>query len=199
MVMHHSGEFPQYYAFDADMTIVFTDMRGFTAMSETYKPREVYRTINAILALQTKVIHEFGGSVNKFLGDGVLACFSGEDRCERAFKCMKKLLLKIELLDRNDSYLPCHVGFGINDGHVLFGLLGDDKRREFTVLGDTVNTAARLCGAAEAFKVLMTENFVHSLPDYLCTDDIAFVESRLFRGKRDAVRIYAITAPPLTD
>lgn len=194
MVMSYEGDLPNDLAFEQEMTILFTDMRGFTALSEQYNPREVYKTINASLALQTQVIHEFGGSVNKFLGDGVLACFSGEDRSTRAFKCLQKLLIKLEDLDRDEDYLPCHVGFGLNDGRVLFGLLGDDTRREFTVIGDTVNTAARLCGIAEPFKVLMTEDFVHTLPDDGSRDQVAFVERALFKGKRDTVRIYAITS-----
>lgn len=194
MLRTHTGTLPQDLAFEEQMTILFSDMRGFTALSEQYKPRDVYKTINASLALQTKIIHEFGGSVNKFLGDGVLACFSGEDRCDRAFKCVQKLLLALEELDKNHMYLPCHVGFGLNDGSVLFGLMGDDTRREFTVIGDTVNTAARLCGIAEPFKALMTENFIHNITDDTSKEQYAFVEKALFKGKRDAIRVYAICA-----
>ncbi len=192
MLRTHTGDLPQDLAFEEQMTILFSDMRGFTALSEQYKPRDVYQTINTSLALQTKIIHEFGGSVNKFLGDGVLACFSGENRSNRAFKCVQKLLLALEELDKNPRYLPCHVGFGLNDGLVLFGLMGDNTRREFTVIGDTVNTAARLCGIAEPFKALMTENFIRNITDESIKEEYAFVEKALFKGKRDAIRVYAI-------
>lgn len=80
MVKSHIGPIPPDLGFEQDMTILFTDMRDFTAISEAFEPREVYRTINASLAIQTHYVHEYGGSINKFLGDGVLACFSGEDR-----------------------------------------------------------------------------------------------------------------------
>ncbi len=192
MLRTHTGDLPQDLAFEEQMTILFSDMRGFTALSEQYKPRDVYQTINTSLALQTKIIHEFGGSINKFLGDGVLACFSGKNRSNRAFKCVQKLLFALEELDKNPKYLPCHVGFGLNDGSVLFGLMGDDTRREFTVIGDTVNTAARLCGIAEPFKALMTENFIHNITDESIKEEYAFVEKALFKGKRDAIRVYAI-------
>jgi len=192
MVKSHMGDLPNDLAFEQDMTILFSDMRGFTALSERYDPRDVYKTINASLAVQTTVIHEFGGSVNKFLGDGVLACFSGEDRSERAFRCVQKLLKILEQRETDESFLPCHVGFGLNDGRVLFGLLGDDTRREFTVIGDTVNTAARLCGIAEPFKALMTENFIKTLPSHSTENEYAFVERALFKGKRDSIRVYAI-------
>jgi class 3 adenylate cyclase len=192
MVKAHKGELPQDLAFEQQMTILFSDMRGFTALSEQYNPHKVYETINASLALQSKCIAEFGGSVNKFLGDGLLACFFGEDRSIRAFLCVQKLLLELKALDNDKAYLPCHVGFGLNDGPVLFGLLGDSTRREFTVIGDTVNTAARLCGIAEPFKALMTQNFIDTLQDDEIREYYAFVEKALFKGKREAIRIYAI-------
>ncbi len=192
MVNNHVGDLPQDLAFEQQMTIVFSDMRGFTALSEKYNPHKVYETINASLALQSKRIAEYGGSVNKFLGDGLLACFSGKDRSKRAFHCVQQLLIDLKKLDENEDYLPCHAGFGLNDGSVLFGLLGDNKRREFTVIGDTVNTAARLCGIAEPFKALMTQHFIDTLHDHEIENQYAFVERALFKGKREAIRIYAI-------
>jgi len=192
MLKNHEGELPHNLAFEQQMTILFSDMRGFTALSEQFTPREIYETINASLSVQTKIIHEFGGSVNKFLGDGLLACFSGEDRSERAFKCVQCLLEILSKREENEEKLPCHIGFGLNDGRVLLGLLGDDTRREFTVIGDTVNTAARLCGIAEPFKALMTQDFIDSLPSDELKDQYAFVERALFKGKRKATRIYAI-------
>jgi len=191
MLLDYDGELPQDLAFEQDMTILFSDMRGFTAISEQYDPRKVYETINASLALQSKLIYQFGGSVNKFLGDGLLACFSGEDRSLRAFQCVKQLQIDLKELD-DMSYLPCHVGFGLNDGPVLFGLLGDNTRREFTVIGDTVNTAARLCGIAEPFKALMTQNFIDRLQSHELEEQYAFVEKAIFKGKRAPTRIYAI-------
>jgi len=191
MLLNYDGELPQDLAFEQDMTILFSDMRGFTAISEQYDPRKVYGTINASLALQSKLIYKFGGSINKFLGDGLLACFSGEDRSVRAFQCVKQLQIELKELD-DKTDLPCHVGFGLNDGPVLFGLLGDNTRREFTVIGDTVNTTARLCGIAEPFKALMTQNFIDRLQSHELEEQYAFVEKAIFKGKRAPIRIYAI-------
>ena len=192
MLQNYEGELPHNLASEQQMTILFSDMRGFTALSEQYEPREIYETINASLSVQTKVIHEFGGSVNKFLGDGLLACFSGEDRSKRAFKCVQCLLEILAKREEEKHLLPCQLGFGLNDGRFLLGLLGDDTRREFTVIGDTVNTAARLCGIAEPFKALMTQDFVDNLHDDGLESQYAFVERALFKGKRKAIRIYAV-------
>ena len=188
----HRGQLPQDLAIEENMTILFSDMRGFTALSEKFGPHEVYKTLNAILAIQAKVIHKYGGSINKFLGDGVLACFSGDDRSERAFVCTKEMLNQLVALDASGEYLQSPVSFGLNDGKVLLGLMGDDTRREFTLIGDTVNTAARLCGIADPFKALLTEKFIHSLPEGKFEHEYAFVERALFKGKRVSTRVYAI-------
>lgn len=92
------------------------------------------------------------------------------------------------------DFLPCKIGLGLNDGKVLFGLLGDDTRREFTVIGDTVNTAARLCGIAEPFKALLTQAFIDGLPKHQFEQHYAFMERAIFRGKREPTRIYVFCA-----
>ena len=194
ILAQHHNKIPEDLAVEQNMTILFSDMRGFTALSEQYEAHEIYRTLNANLVLQSKVIYKHGGSINKFLGDGVLACFSGDDRSDRAFNCVKQLLRKLKELDESGEYLPCHVGFGLNDGRVLLGLMGDDIRHEFTIIGDTVNTAARLCGIAGPFKALLTENFIQSLSSNAYSDEYAFVENAIFKGKRNPTRVYAICA-----
>ncbi len=188
MVMHYGSDFPPDLAFEEEMAVVFSDMRGFTELAEAFEPREVYATINASLAMQTRIIHRHGGSVNKFLGDGLLACFSGDERCRRAVACMHEMLRTLPGLPLR---LPCEVGFGIHAGQVLFGLLGDEQRREFTVIGDVANTAARLCGLAHPFQCLLTEAVVHDL-DEEWKARCRFVRDQSFRGKNRPIRIYEL-------
>ncbi len=191
MVMHYGSDFPPYLAFEEEMTVVFSDMRGFTELADRYAPQEVYRTINASLAVQTRLVREHGGSVNKFLGDGLLACFSGEGREARAVACVRELLR--ELPARAAGFLPCEVGFGVHSGKVLFGLLGDEKRREFTVIGDVPNTAARLCGIAGGFQALATDAVVSRLPEAERAR-CRFLREHHFKGKMEAVGIYELNA-----
>ncbi|MDX8401076.1 MAG: adenylate/guanylate cyclase domain-containing protein, partial [Mariprofundaceae bacterium] len=80
MVMHYGHDMPAHLAFEEEMAVLFSDMRGFTELADRFEPRVVYRMINASLALQTRLVRAHGGSVNKFLGDGLLACFAGGDR-----------------------------------------------------------------------------------------------------------------------
>ncbi|MFQ5519476.1 MAG: adenylate/guanylate cyclase domain-containing protein, partial [Mariprofundus sp.] len=181
IVKQYGSEIPAELAFEQEMTILFSDMRGFTELAESYRPRDVYATINASLAIQARAVHAHGGSVNKFLGDGLLACFSGPGMRERAIECMLELL--DELPAREGELLPCKVGFGLHCGHVLFGLLGDENRREFTVIGAVANTAARLCGLAQPFQALVTESGVAGISEPMRASHCFHLRAQQFKGK----------------
>jgi len=185
-------QFPDKLAFDTDMTILFSDMRGFTELSERYEPRTVYAAINASLAVQTRLVLEHKGTVNKFLGDGLLACFSGEDRTVRAVRCVMDMLQFLQQREAEQISLPSPVGFGINDGRVLFGLLGTAERREFSVIGDVVNTAARLCGIAQPFHALITEAALAMLPADMAARHCRFHCRQQFKGKSSPMQVYRI-------
>jgi len=192
MIEKYGSELPGDLAFEQEMTILFSDMRGFTELAEKYSPRDVYATINASLAMQTRIIMRHGGSINKFLGDGLLACFSGENRGEQALLCVVELIAELKKNEGTHDKLPCRVGFGMHDGHVLFGLIGDEMRKEFTVIGDVPNTAARLCGIAQPFQGLITENCLHRIPEELVKKHCRYLNSVYFKGKRDGMEVFYI-------
>ncbi|PJA32031.1 MAG: adenylate/guanylate cyclase domain-containing protein [Zetaproteobacteria bacterium CG_4_9_14_3_um_filter_53_7] len=190
LIDRYGARFPHDLALEQDMTIVFSDMRGFTELAEQFKPRAVYASINASLAIQVRSIHAYGGSVNKFLGDGLLACFSGENKSERALACVAELL---RLLPEHEGVLlPCRVGFGINSGNVLFGVLGDEMRWEYTVVGDVANTAARLCGIAKPFQALLTGSVVADVSPASKEKYCSFLGPQQFKGKKQQVDIYEV-------
>jgi len=185
-------DFPDDLAFDAEMTVLFSDMRGFTQLAEAHPPRQVYAAINTSLAIQTRLVIQHQGSVNKFLGDGLLACFSGEQRVLHAANCVLSMLDALREQESTGFGLPSPVGFGINDGKVLFGLLGTEERREFTVIGDVVNTAARLCGIAGSFQALMTDDARCELPPDFVHDHCQFYRRQIFKGKSMPMDVYSI-------
>ena len=191
MVKKYGSDFPDSLALEQEMTILFSDMRGFTEMAESFEPHEVYAAINASIAIQTRAVHAHGGSVNKFLGDGLLACFAGDNKSERALACMLDLLTRLP--DHEGELLPCPVGFGLHCGHVLFGLLGDAQRREFTVIGDVANTAARLCGVAKPFQALVTAAVTCDIPARMSERHCRYLSARTFKGKKQPIDIYEIT------
>jgi len=194
MIKKYGSDFPDKLAFEQEMTILFSDMRGFTEMAESFQPHDVYTSINASLAIQTRAVHAHGGSVNKFLGDGLLACFSGSNKSERALACMLDLLAELPARegDVDLDLLPCPVGFGLHCGHVLFGLLGYSQRREFTVIGDVTNTAARLCGVARPFQALLTKSVTLDIPANIREQHCRYLSSRTFKGKKHPIDIYEI-------
>ncbi|MDQ6986692.1 MAG: adenylate/guanylate cyclase domain-containing protein [Mariprofundaceae bacterium] len=187
-------DFPDDLAFDVEMTILFSDMRGFTQLAEAHPPREVYAAINTSLAIQTRLVLKHQGSVNKFLGDGLLACFSGEQRVLHAIECVREMLRTLKKRDAEGVMLPSPVGFGINDGKVLLGLLGTEERREFTVIGDVVNTAARLCGIAKPFQALITDKALRALPVAMAEKHCRFYRQQQFKGKSMPIDVYCIKA-----
>lgn len=184
--------FPDDLAFDAEMTILFSDMRGFTQLAEAHPARQVYAAINTSLATQTRLVIRHQGSVNKFLGDGLLACFSGEQRVFRAVNCVLDMLDVLRKQETTGLTLPSPVGFGINDGKVLLGLLGIEERREFTVIGDVVNTAARLCGIAGPFQALITDDARSGLPSDFAEMHCHFFRRQQFKGKALPIDVYRI-------
>jgi len=192
MMIQYGPDFPMDLAFEEDMSILFSDMRGFTEMAESHDPHQVYAAINASLAIQTKLVLNHGGSVNKFLGDGLLACFSGEDRSVRAVDCVLEMVKTLHERENKHDLLPCPVGFGLNDGKVLLGILGSKERREFTVLGDVVNTAARLCGIASPFQALMTEDAVGAIPEDMAEKHCCFYRNEHFKGKFGTTGVYSL-------
>jgi len=130
MMMHYGGDLPKDFAVEEQMTVMFTDLREFTQFSEAHDPHCIYETLNASIALQTRLVAKHHGSINKFLGDGILAIFAGDDRTVNACNCMIDLARELPKIKLDDAdYQHCGVGFGMQDGKVLYCLLGDENRR----------------------------------------------------------------------
>lgn len=190
MLKQYGDDIPQDLAFEEQMTILFSDMRGFTELAEKYDPHDVYASINASLSIQTEIVLKHGGSINKFLGDGLLACFSGEQRGEHAIECLLEMLEVLPKREKAEGRLPCKVGFSLHDGKVLLGLVGGQTRRELTVIGDVVNTAARLCGIAQPFQGLVTEESMKTMPKEMTKQHCRFLNSVHLKGKGEPMNIF---------
>ena len=145
-------------------------------------------TLNAILGFQTEVIHRNGGDVDKYVGDEVVALFSGEDSVARACRAAVEIQREIER-ETDARFNGLHVGIGINVGEVILGMIGSEKRADFTVIGDHVNFASRLCDVAKAGQIIISENVRKKI-------DNAFVVSSPYKlrvkGKEDYQRVYIL-------
>lgn len=124
-----------------DVTIVVTDLRGFTAMAETMTPAQVLEFLNRVQGTLAAVVREHEGTVDKFMGDGMLAVFGApdpkDDHAKRAISAARALRAAAQSLQ-------VRLGIGVHSGPAVVGCIGDGARLEFTVIGDTVNAASRL-------------------------------------------------------
>ena len=140
------------------LTLLFTDIRGFTQFAEGCSPEEAVRVLNRYLHLQADLVKRFHGDVDKFIGDAVFAHFSGPDMALDAIRCAVEIQRAIEGASRVDPALPAlAVGIGIATGDVIIGSIGSDDRLDYTAIGPAVNLSSRLCAAAEPREILMNE------------------------------------------
>lgn len=140
-----------------DVVVLESDIRGFTSLSETMSPEDVIRMLNTYVRLEAEMIEAAGGSIDKYMGDAVLAVFEGEDRHRRALDCAKEIQAEVERRNEDPQFgRPVHIGIGIAGGEVVMGNMGSENRMEHTVIGSTVNLSARLCSAASAGEIVIT-------------------------------------------
>lgn len=125
------------------VTLLYADVRGFTAYAEHAAPEAVIALLNGVLAIEVEAVRRRDGDVDKMIGDALLARFAGAGRERRALAAAAAILDGVR-----GASLPRAVGIGIHDGTVIAGAIGPEERQDFTVIGDAVNTAARLCAAA---------------------------------------------------
>ncbi len=138
-----------------ERTLLFTDVRGFTSYTETHGAEAIVSVLNLMLDEQARVIKAHGGDIDKFVGDEVVAVFAGDDAPARA--CLAAAEIKALVAARSADFGGLAVGTGIATGMVILGMVGSHVRADFTVIGDPVNVAARLCSIARRGQVLVCD------------------------------------------
>lgn len=172
------------------LTVFFSDMRGFTAMSEQMPPEDVVKILSACLGLQTQRVKKYDGDVDKFVGDCVVALFSGDDGALRAVRCATEIHQAID--DYNASHAgeqPIAVGIGIVTGEVVLGSIGGQDRLDFTVIGSNVNLCARLCSLAGPGETLLPESTYQIVQDQVAAD---LLDPQHVKGFSQAVAVYRV-------
>lgn len=134
---------------EREVTVVFADLQGFTSMSENMSPPEIARVLNGIFAKLTEIIFRFEGTLDKFIGDAVMGIFGAPltlpDHATLAVEAALAMQDSLEELNQQELYdVPIKMRIGVNSGSVVAGDLGSPERKDYTVLGDTVNVASRL-------------------------------------------------------
>jgi adenylate cyclase len=147
------------------ITLLFADVRGFTTMAETMKPREAVEVLNEFFARMTNVIFEHDGTLDKYLGDGLMALFGApfalQNDAEAAVRAAVNMQKSLAELNKISGKPPLNIGIGIHTGEAVVGFLGTERRMDYTAIGDTVNVAARLTSQAGPGQIVIS-NATHS-------------------------------------
>lgn len=190
-----------------EMTFLFCDVRGFTSISELFDAQGLTRLINKFLTPMTNLILSHNGTIDKYMGDCIMAFWNAplvdedhaRDACESALLMIDALKvlndeLEQEAEEEGREHRPIRIGIGLNSGEACVGNMGSEQRFDYSVLGDNVNLASRLEGQSKTYGVtiVLGDNTVRLAPDY------AEVELDLIKvkGKTEAVRIHALMGDP---
>jgi len=183
----------------ADLSIIFTDIRGFTTLSEKLTPEEVVALLNPYLEAMSQVIYKHGGTVDKYEGDAIIAFFGEpvpyKDHAARAIRAsldMRKSLAELrEKWAQEGRPSQIEMGVGINSGEVFVGLLGSAQRINYTVIGDNANLAARLQDLTKtyAWPILISESTYQQVKAEF---DCELADAVTVKGKTKAVNVYKV-------
>jgi len=200
----HLGLVPQAKA--QQVTILLSDLRGFTQMSEQFPPTDVIGLLNRYFTKMNSIIHDHEGVIDKFMGDAIMVLFGvheeRDDDLLRAIRCathMQRAMDEINLGNREVGMPELFMGIGINTGEVVAGNVGSEYHSEFTVIGDQVNLASRVEAHSLRGQVLLSENSFTLAEESI---EVANPRQVYIKGKRDPVNLYelkAVTRPDLIE
>jgi adenylate cyclase len=179
-----------------ETTVFFSDIRGFTAMSEKRTAQQIVDMLNEYFELMVEHIFKWEGTLDKFVGDEIMALFGApvhhEDDAYRAVKVAVDQLHALEewnMMRVAEGEDPIHIGIGINTGDVIAGYLGSSKSLEYTVIGDVVNTASRLCSAAKASEIIISRTTYEKVKDYFECEEMPPAQ---LKGKSLPQRVFCV-------
>lgn len=183
-----------------DVAIMFCDIRSFTNISECNKPETVVAFLNKYFTAMCTIIKKYGGTVDKFMGDAIMALFgapvSYEDNCRRAIAAAQEMREAVETIELDDLILPpgmkFNVGIGIHYGDVIVGSIGSADKTDYSVIGDNVNLASRLEGLTKTYGTMILVS--QAVKDDIKTDEYIYrhLDNVKVKGKEHPVPIYAV-------
>jgi adenylate cyclase len=178
------------------VAVLFSDIRGFTSLAETMNPDDVARLLTEYFTVMVEIVFEHGGTLDKFMGDALMALWGAPlsreddaDRATRAAVAMQRALRRLNDDWRRHGRPVLSAGMGICAGDVFAGNIGSERRLEYTVIGDTVNVAERLCSEAGPGEILVSESLRQALAS---PPSLAVLEPLTLKGKARPVPVYRI-------
>jgi adenylate cyclase len=178
------------------VAVLFSDIRGFTPLSESMTPDEIATLLTEYFTEMVECVFRHGGMLDKFIGDAVMAQWGAPlgnpDDADRALQAAVDMMAALDALNarwREQGRPTLEIGIGLNYGEAFAGNIGSERRLEFTVIGDTVNTASRLCSAAEAGEILLSESMKRALG---APPPLEKRPAMALKGKKGSLHVYRI-------
>jgi adenylate cyclase len=181
-----------------NVTILFSDMAGFTTFSEGKSPEELVRFINGLLHEMTELIMHHSGTLDKYLGDAVMAFWGApleqEDHAYRACLTACEMQKKVSEISREwvqKGEKPLHIRIGLNSGDVIVGNVGGEKHKNYTVMGDNVNLASRLEGANKEYNsaIMISESTYEAAKNFVLVREL---DSLRVKGKTKPTKVFEL-------
>jgi adenylate cyclase len=178
------------------ITALFSDIRGFTSMSERLKPQVVVQILNEYFADMTPIVFEYQGLLDKFMGDGMMALFGVPYACDDAASnavaaaiAMQRRMIKVNEGLIAEGHSEIAIGIGINTGTATVGYIGSRDRTDYTAIGDTVNLAARLEKQAKAGQIIISSFTFEAIGSRFPVNPADQIK---VKGRQEPVQIYEV-------
>ena len=179
-----------------EVTMLFSDIRGFTTMSDGRPPQEIVNTLNEYFEVMVDILFKYSGTLDKFVGDEIIGLFGApiaiEDAPFKAVACALAMLQALEEFNRTraaENQAAIRIGLGINTGNVITGSIGSTRALQYTAIGDAMNVASRLVNVAGSGEIIVSETtmrYIHGRVDATALPPVRV------KGKADELKVYRI-------
>jgi len=183
---------------DRDLTVLFSDIRGFTSLSEGLEPQALVTHLNIYLAAMTEIVDKYKGTLDKYIGDAIMAFWGAPlDIPDHALLSCKASIEMMEVLDELNKDWPdkmkINIGIGLNTGNMTVGNMGSERRMDYTLMGDNVNLGSRVESVNKTYatEIIITEYTYERVKDQVTVRELDLIQ---VKGKEKPVRIYELLA-----
>ena len=180
-----------------EVTMLFSDIRGFTTMSDGRPPQEIVNTLNEYFEVMVDILFKYSGTLDKFVGDEIIGLFGApislEDAPFKAVSCGIAMFQALEEFNRTRASVnqpPLRIGIGINTGNVITGSIGSTRALQYTAIGDAMNVASRLVNVASSGEIIISEDTYKHIAGRVEATQLPPVK---VKGKADELKVYRVT------
>ena len=180
-----------------EVTMLFSDIRGFTTMSDGRPPQEIVNTLNEYFEVMVDILFQYSGTLDKFVGDEIIGLFGApiaiEDAPFKAVACGIGMMQALEEFNRtraSEGQTPIRIGIGINTGNVITGSIGSTRALQYTAIGDAMNVASRLVNVAGSGDIIVSEDTMKHIVGRVEATELPPVK---VKGKAEALKVFRVT------